>query len=223
MSVPPDPAPVKPRRRYESRLRREQAARTRRAIVAAALDAFLEHGFAGATMQRIADAAGVVVETIYRTFGGKAALFEAAVEAAVAGGVERAERPPEQRPAILAVIDEPDPRRKVERYAETQPGIHARLGPLYRVLAEAAALDPDLVAVREQLEAQRLAGMGRFARHLADAGVLRPGLSVEEARDVLWTLCAHATYLMLVAERGWSPERYRVWLAEMLAAALLRR
>jgi AcrR family transcriptional regulator len=126
--------PVKSSRRYSSRIRQAQAAATRRQIVDAALNAFLEDGYAGATMQRIAAAAGVVVETIYRTFDGKAALFKAAVEAAVAGGTERAERPVEQRPAIRAVIAEPDPRRKLERYAATQPGIHKRLAPLIRRL-----------------------------------------------------------------------------------------
>ena len=74
----------------------------------AALSVFLEHGYTGATMQKIAAAAGVVVETIYRTFDGKAGLFKAAVDAAVAGGTERAERPVEQRPALRAVIEEPD-------------------------------------------------------------------------------------------------------------------
>lgn len=101
-------------------------------------------------MQRIAASAGVVVETIYRTFDGKAALFKAAVDAAVAGGTERAERPVEQRPAIRAVIAEPDPRRKLERYAATQPGIHERLAPLYQTLAEAAAIGPELGSIREE-------------------------------------------------------------------------
>jgi AcrR family transcriptional regulator len=84
-----------------------------------------------------------VVKTIYRTFDGKAALFKAAVEAAVARGTERAE-PPLQRPAIRAVIAEPDPRRKLERHATTQPGSHERLAPLCQTLAEAAAIGPEL-------------------------------------------------------------------------------
>jgi len=189
--------------------------------VDAALNAFLEDGYAGATMQRIAASAGVVVETIYRTFDGKAALFKAAVEAAVAGGTERAERPREQRPAIRALIAEPDPRRKLERYAATQPGIHERLAPLYQTLAEAAAVEPELRSIRDQLEMERLEGMGRFAQHLRETGVLRPGMSVDEARDVLWTLNSHEVHQMLVGKRGWSQKRYRNWLAQMLASALL--
>jgi AcrR family transcriptional regulator len=222
MTIPPKSGSVKPSRRYESRLRRDQAAATRRAIVDAALAAFLEHGYAGATMQKIAESAGVVVETIYRAFDGKAGLFKAAIEAAVAGGTVRAERPVEERPAIRAVIDEPSPRGKLERYADTQPGIHARLGPLYQTLTQAAAVQPDLAGIWDELETQRLQGMARFAHHLAETGALRAGITVDEARDVLWTINSHAAHHMLVVERGWSPEHYREWLVETLACALLR-
>ncbi len=139
----------------------------------------------------------------------------------MSGGVERAERPVEERPAIRAIIEESDPRRKVERYADTQPGIHTRLGSVYRVLAEAAAVDPELEPLRRDLEDDRLGGMEKFAGHLAASGSLRAGVSVEEARDVLWTLASHQVYELLVVQRGWTSDRYRDWLAHMLAAALL--
>lgn len=221
MCIPPKSERVKPSRPYTSPLRQDQAAATRQKIVDAALNAFLEHGYAGATMQKIAASAGVVVETIYRTFDGKAGLFRAAVEAAVAGGPLRAERPVEQRPAIRAVIDEPDARRKLQRYADTQPGIHQRLGPLYQMLEQASAIEPTLHAIRAELEMQRLDGMARLAQHLMKTGALRPGMSVDEARDILWTINSHDVHRMLVTERGWSPHRYRDWLARTLASALL--
>ena len=85
-------------------------------------------------MPAIAAEAGVVVETIYRAFGSKAGLFKAVIEAALAGGSETGRAPPAERPAIRAVIEETDPRRKLELYAATQPGVHGRSGPLYRVL-----------------------------------------------------------------------------------------
>ncbi len=215
------PEDAKPRRRYDSRRRQAQAAQTRHEILGAAHRLFLERGYAGTTLASVAEGAGVVVETIYRAFGGKAGLFKAVVEAAVAGGAARAERSPEQRPAIQAVIAEADPRRQLELYAATQPGIHARIGPLFRVLAEAAAADPELAEVSRQMDEQRLAGMGRFAQLLADRGALRPGLSVDEARDVLWTLNSHAVHDLLVVRRGWPPGRYRDWLSATLARTLL--
>lgn len=38
---------------------------------------------------------------------------------------------------------------------------------------------------------------------------------------MLWTINSHALHRMLVIERGWTPERYRDWLADMLAYALI--
>jgi AcrR family transcriptional regulator len=66
------PESVKPRRRYESARRAAQAAQTRRDIVTAAGLLFREHGYA-VPLAVIANEAGVVVETIYRIFGTKAA------------------------------------------------------------------------------------------------------------------------------------------------------
>jgi len=95
------------------------------------------------------------------------------------------------------------------------------MGPLIRVLAGAATTDPELAEVLREMEDFRLAGLGRFTRLLADRGALRPGLSAEHARDILWTLASHATYDQLVTQRGWTPDRYQAWLAGTLCHALL--
>ncbi len=190
-------------------------------VLTAARELFPERGYAGTTINEIATAAGVAVETIYRSFGSKAALFRGVLEAAIAGGAERAAMPPEQRPAVRKMAEEPDPRHVLELHAATQPGIHARSGPYDRVLREAASADPDLADVWRQLEAQRLTGMSRLARRLHDLGALRPGLSVEKARDILWTVNSHAVYDLLVVQRGWPPERYRDWIVATNVHALL--
>ena len=221
MSIPPNKDGVKPRRRYDSTRRQAQAAQTRLDVLKSSLDSFLERGYTGTTMNAVAAAAGVAVETIYRAFGSKAALFKAVVEAAIAGGAARAKVPVEQRPAIRAIIEETDARRVLELHAATQPGIHGRAGPLYRVLMEAVASDPELAEVWNQLETQRLTGMRRLARQLKDRGDLKPEISVEEAGDILWTVNSGAVYDLLVVQRGWSAERYRDWIASTNARALL--
>ena len=212
---------VKPRRRYDSRRRREQAEQTRQDILAAAGTLFRDRGYAGASMAQIAAEAGVVVETIYRGFGSKRALFRAVMEAVLAGGTARGGVPVEERPAIRAVIEEPDPHRQVEIYAATQPGIHRRSGPLLRALRDGMASDPELRGVWEEMEAWRLEGQGRFVAMLAGKGALRLGLSIEEARDMVWTLCSLAVHDLLVVERGWTSDGYQAWLASALTCALL--
>jgi AcrR family transcriptional regulator len=181
-------------------------------VLTAARELFPERGYARTTINDVATAAGVAVETIYRAFGSKATLFKGVVEAAIAGGADRAIIPPEQRPAVRRMAEELDPRRVLELHAATQPGIHARTGPYNRVLREAASSDPDFADVWRQLEAQRLAGMRRLAQHLHDLGALRPGLSVKEAAEILWTVNSHAVYELLVVQCGWRAERYRDWI-----------
>jgi AcrR family transcriptional regulator len=212
---------VKPRRQYDSRRRREQAAQTRHDIEVAADTLFRERGYVGTSMPAIAAEAGVVVETVYRAFGSKSALFKAVIESALAGGSKRAETPPAERPAIRAVIEETDPRRKLELYAATQPGVHGRSGPLYRVLVAAADSDPELRDVLDAMEARRLHGLGGLASQLAESRALRSDMSVENARDVIWTLCSTTVHDLLVRQRGWSAETYQHWLAAALQRLLL--
>ncbi|MEO8230145.1 MAG: helix-turn-helix domain-containing protein [Chloroflexota bacterium] len=212
---------VKTRRRYDSRRRREQAAQTQADILAAAGKLFRDRGYGATSMPLIATESGVVVETVYRAFGSKAGLFRAVMEAVLAGGASRADVRVEERPAIRALIEEQDPRRQIELYVATQPGIHRRSGPLLRALLGAVATDPELDALWDEMEAWRLEGQGRFVGLLAERGRLRPGLSFEEARDVLWTLCSLAVYDLLVIERDWTSERYQEWLTAVLTRELL--
>lgn len=212
-----------PRRRYDATRRRQQASETRHRIVETAARLFVEHGYTGTTVPAIAATADVAVETVYRSATGKAGLLAAAVQAALAGGADRAERPVDERTGIRRVIEEPDPQRQLAAYAHTQPGVWSRVGPLLRVLDSAAAGDPALQELQDRLANQRLDGMRRFAGFLADQGRLRAGISTTQAADIIWTLCAQANYDALVGQRGWSHRAYESWLTDMLVAALLRR
>jgi AcrR family transcriptional regulator len=189
--------------------------------VAAATRVFLEHGYAGATIPAIAGEAGVAMQTVYRAAPGKAGLLAAAVNAAVAGGSARAAVPVEERPAIRAVIEEPDPSRQLGLYAHTQPGIWARVGPLLRVLDAAAASEPELRKLQQEQDAQRHAGLTRFARLLQQRGALREHLTPERAADIIVTLGSFATYDSLVATRGWTHDQYETWLTDTLQHCLL--
>jgi AcrR family transcriptional regulator len=212
---------ARPRRRYDASKRRERATQTRIRIIDAAGRVFLERGYAGATIPAIAAEAGVAVETVYRSAAGKAGLLAAAVQAALAGGAERAELPVERREGIRRIIEETEPRKQLAAYAATQPGVWSRVGPLLRVLDTASNTDDALIELQEGHAHQRLVGLRRFAEFLADRGALRPGLTVGRATDLIWTICAQANYDALVTARGWSHQEYRDWLTDMLAASLL--
>ena len=221
MSIPPNDENVK-RRRYDSPRRRAQAAGTRRDIIDAARRLFEENGYAGTTLATVASKADVVVETIYRSFDGKAGLLEEVIRAAVAGSADRAQVPVTERRAIRAVREEPDARKKIALHSATQPGIHARSGPLLRALREAAAADENLQRVHERLEGQRLNGMNQYAHDLIGTRQTRKDLSQDDIRDILWTITSIEVHDRLVIQRQWSADEYAEWLTDTIARLLLQ-
>src|SRR5246127_1037021 len=74
-------------------------ARKRAAIVDAALQAFLDAGYAEASVNRIAAAAGVSIKTLYRHFESKDDLFSAVMQAACGEPLEPARPKEGERPA----------------------------------------------------------------------------------------------------------------------------
>src|SRR5215475_466226 len=212
-------SPVKPRRRYDSSRRQEQARQNRWAVLQAARQLFLDRGFAATTMPAIAAAAGLSVQTVYKAFGNKAQLAKAVFDVAMAGDDEPV--PMLQRPSLGRVRDEPSARAKLRLYGEFLAEVSPRHVPVQLVIRDAAASDPEAQALWAELQAERLKGMTLFARALYDDGHLRPGVSPREARDVLWTYNSAELFQLLVIERGWSPKRYGRWVADALTSALL--
>ena len=211
--------PVKPRRRYDSSRRQEQARDNRRAVLHAARQLFLQDGFAATTMPAIASAAGVSVQTVYNAFSNKPRLAKAVFDVAIAGDDEPV--PMLQRASLGRVRDAPDARTKLRLYGEFLAEVAPRHVPVQLVIRDAAASDPEARAVWAELQAERLKGMTLFARALHDDGHLRPGVSAEEARDVLWTCNSAELFQLLVLERRWPPERYGRWVAEVLISSLI--
>ena len=125
------------------------------------------------------------------------------------------------RPAIRAIAQEPDPRRQLARYAHTQPGIWARVGPLLGVLEAAAVSEPELRRLQHEQDAQRHAGLTRFTRSLHERAALRAELTPERAADLIVTLGSYATYQSLVVIHGWTDEQYEAWLTDTLQHCLL--
>jgi AcrR family transcriptional regulator len=208
------------RRPYDARRRREAAARTRGAILAAAGRLFAERGYAATTMAAIAAAAGVALDTVYATVGPKPALFRLLVEAAISG--EARAVPAEERDYVRAIRAEPDAGRKLDLYAAAVARIRPRTAPLLAVLRAAAPAHPELAAVWRELGERRAANMRLLARELAAAGGLRPDVPPDEAADVIWATNAAEFYALLVLERGWTPERFGRWLAAAWRRLLLR-
>ncbi len=89
-------------------------------------------------------------------------------------------------------------------------------------MRDAAASDPAAAGVWEQMVTEKLTGMAMFAAHLDEGAHLRPGVTADDARDMLVAYLSPDLYQLLVFRQGWSPERFGRWLSDALAAALLR-
>lgn len=202
-------------------LRTAKAARTRQAVIAAAQESFLRDGYAGSSIQAIADAAGVSRATVFNAVGSKPVLLRACYDVATVGDDEPVPLP--QRPALVAVRDEPDQRRAIALYAGVIANIGERLSGLYEVFRAAAMTDSKIRVHWDNIQNERLRGSRGFVRLLGAKGALRPGLDVDEAGDVVWAYIDASLYHRLVAERGWSTAQFATWLSHSLADYLLPR
>jgi len=208
---------VKPRRRYDSPRRAEQARQTRAAVTSAAQRLFLRDGFAATTIAAIAAEAGVSAETIYKAFSGKPGLVRAICEQALAG---EGPIPAETRSDHLQA-SEPDPRKIIRGWGRLSAEIAPLVSPILLLLRAAALTDPQMASLRGEIEASRLTRMIRNARTLAEGGHLRAGMTTEHAGEIMWTYSSPELYELLVVSRRWPPQEYGIFIADAMIAALL--
>lgn len=206
------------KRTYRSSLRDEQARETRRLILDAARDLFVERGYVTTTVRDIAEQAGVSERTIYQAHESKRQVLFAVIDAAIGG--DPAETPVAQRDWFRDVLDEPDPREQIAAFARGVRGIHERTADLVAVLRSAAAADPDIAEMwhhhaRGQEEDERL-----LVESLDAKAALRPRLTPSAALDTVWALTTPLFYAQC-REHGWTPAGYEAWVNDALARLLL--
>jgi len=175
------------KRAYDGSRRREQARARRLAVVQAARELFEVGGFRQTTIAAIAKRAGVSSESIYKTFGTKAALAKAVFDLELAGDDEPV--PIAERPAVQAIRDEPDVRRKITLFAEGLAQRQARSAAVQILIRDGRHVDDSLAPVWAALQREGLTGMTALGRHLLDTGQLRAGLTIERERNPQSDLC----------------------------------
>ena len=201
--------------------RGDQRRATRRRIVDAAAELFIDNGYAVTTLEQVAERAGVAVQTVYFHFGNKRSLLKEAVDIAAVGDDEPV--PLLDRPWLEEVRAAPDPHRMIALWVRSSREIFGRIAPIMRVVRDAAAVDPHMAAQWNTNEQQRMTAFRLFAGLLADRHALTSGMSVDEAADIVFALLSIELYLLLTISRGWTPDRWEDWTAATLTSALLRR
>lgn len=201
-------------RKYEQTLRAESAEVTRRRILDAFADQLRAAPTEAVSLDVVARRARVARSTIYTAFGSRSGLFQAFVEDLWS------------RTGLAALTDavqEPDAVDHLRSGIAAASRMYAQELPIYRVLFSMGRLDPDATgsAIRA-MEDNRAGGMLFLARHLDETGVLRPGLTVKTAADILWVLCSFDSLDTLLSDRALPIEEAIDVLATAAVHALCR-
>lgn len=162
----------------------------------------------------VAREAGVTEPTVYATYGNKAGLALALLDA-IETSAEHAR--------ALSELDRAagDPRRQLAALVAFDRRLFERAGDVIGALRDAGAAEPQLQQAYAHGRARGDAARREtFASWPARA--LRPGTDVALARDTYAALCTIDVYRTLTGERGWSPAQVERWWQESLERLLLR-
>jgi AcrR family transcriptional regulator len=206
-------ASVKPRP-YRSSIRRGDAPQL---VVAAASRLFATKGYLATSIEDIAAEAGVARPTVFTAVGTKPVILRQVVDQALAG--DDAAVPVAEREWWRRTVEEPDAATSIKLLAHTMTAIAQRIALIARALENAASVDSDAAEVWNRYQRQRRIGLREFAVSLASRhAAVR--CDVDTLTDTLWML-QPAAYLRLVADAGWTEDRYESWLADLITRLVL--
>jgi len=208
MSAPLTPAQIR---------RSLQSSATRTAIVEAAHRLMLERGYVATSIGAIADEAGVAVQTIYNSIGNKADLLSAVLELASTRPDCPALVPDLLRQRVAGAVSAPE---IIRILADWFALVHERTSSVFRVIGQAAAVDPDVAKLELRRAAGRLHNYGEAASALRARRGVRAGLSDHEVAAAIWAIGHPQVYQSFVNDLGWSVGAYREWLGNTLKATL---
>ena len=207
--------PKTKKRPYTSLVRQRQAGDTRRRIVEATRQLLQSEGYAGMTIEAIAQRAEVSAQSVYAIFKSKTGILIELLDQSTFGA--------DYEGAVLRALSASDPETRLRLAAPIARQIHDAQSATFDLLRGAGVVAPELAKLEQQRESLRYERQERMIISLRDAGRLRPELDHASARDVFWMLTGRDVYRMLVRERGWSSQKYQDWLADSLVYSLLTR
>jgi len=170
-------------------------------------------GYAGTTIEAIAQEAEVSVPSVYAIFKSKTGILKELVDQAGFGT--------DYESAVQRALDAPDPVVRLRLAAPIARGIHESQSAILDLLRGAGVVVPELARLERQKEGERYERQEGTVALLRSSGKLRTGLDYTAARDIFWALTGRDLYRMLVRERGWSADMYEDWLANTLVDSLV--
>lgn len=201
------------RRRYTSEVRMQSAQETRRRILAAAAILFARKGIDRVTIDEIGRRAKVAASTVYAIYKSKDGILRGLMEQSLFG------RQFQDAQKLLAGVT--DPVALIELTSHVSRAIYESESSDLGLLRHASGFSPALRKMEEEFERLRYERQAARVELLFASGKARPGLSLEEARRILWMYTSRDVYRMLVHDGGWTADRYQQWLSRTLVEALV--
>jgi AcrR family transcriptional regulator len=201
------------KRTYKSPVRQRQAGDTRGRIIEAARALLQREGYAGMTIEGIAQRAEVSAQSVYAIFKSKTGILIELLDQSTFDA--------DYDEAVRRALGATDPETRLRLAAPIARQIHDAQSATFDLLRGAGVVAPELAKLEQQREGLRYERQERMIISLRDAGRLQPGLDQAAARDIFWMLTGRDVYRMLVRERSWSSQKYQDWLADSLVRSLL--
>lgn len=185
-------------RKYEQRLRAEDAEQTRRRILEALYQRLREAPTEPISVDHIARIARVARSTVYLIFGSRAGLFCALAADVVEHGLQD----------LLRAAADPDAIEGLRGAIRGGISMYAGERDVLRTLHSTAQLDPDGVGnAVQKMEEGRASGAAYRANRLAEQGILHPDLTAAQAADLIWLLTSFDAFDLLYTGRGMSADQ----------------
>lgn len=191
-----------------------QAEQTRRDILGAARRRFAAQGYAATTIKDVAADAGVSVQTVYDSVGGKPELVRQLndlIDAEAGIGEIAAGLFVDDDPAAIVRIPARISRRLVER-----------CGDILTAALTGSYVEPELAELVDEGQRRHRAGSAAVAQRLDALGALRPDVTVEAAATTLAALGDFRVALVLGSELGVHGDALEAWIATTAARSILR-
>jgi AcrR family transcriptional regulator len=199
--------------RYHSPLRTDLAAATRTAILDCARELYINRGYNNVTVAQIAAAAGVAVQTVYASTGGKAEIMRDLLIPAI--------QTPEAEQTLMTVRGIHDARQVIDTAARGTRAAHEAHWDMLEALVPECRTEPAAAAVLEAGNAEYLAALTIIGNRIIELGPLREDVDPARVPDLLWFYIGQDAWFSLVSHRRWSFDNAERWLATQAKRALL--
>ena len=175
---------------------------------------FASRGIDRVTIDQIAKKAKVSVSTVFALYKSKEGILRELMKSALFGQRFQA--------AIGRLKGETDPIRLIALTANVARAIYEAESLELGLIRGVSAFSPALRQLERELEDLRFEMQKARVVLLFAQSKQRKGLTLDEARRIMWMYTCRDIYRLLVHEGGWSPTQYQKWLSVTLVNALVK-